>query len=79
MTAMIKLYNPVKLLSSTPPLIIIWYTCVMLSLAILAPIVIAILAAIFDPEGHRLSTFFAILFISYGLVFIITLITIFLF
>jgi len=51
----------------------------MLSLAILAPIVIAILAAIFDPERHRLSTFFAILFISYGLVFIITIIVIFLF
>jgi hypothetical protein len=51
----------------------------MVSLAILAPIVIAILAAIFDPEKHHFATFFAILFISYGLVFIITLIVIFLF
>ena len=51
----------------------------MISLALLAPIVIAILAAIFDPKPHRLSTFFAILFISYGLFFIITIIVIFLF
>ena len=44
-------------------------------LALVIPLVLAILAAIFDPRKNHFATFFTILLISYGLSGIIVLIS----
>jgi len=43
--------------------------------ALVIPLILAILAAIFDPRKNHYATFFTILLISYGLSGIIVLIT----
>ncbi len=47
----------------------------LLMLALVIPLVLAILAAIFDPRKNHFATFFTILLISYGLSGIIVLIS----
>ena len=47
----------------------------LLFFALVIPITLAILAAIFDPRKNHFATFFTILLISYGLSGIIVLIT----
>ena len=47
----------------------------LLMLALVVPLILALLAAIFDPRKNHFATFFTILLISYGLSGIIVLIS----
>ena len=48
---------------------------ILLNLAVVLPLLISVLAAIFDPRKNHYATFFTILLISYGLSGIIVLIS----
>tara|TARA_Y100000768_G_C23849193_1_gene620111 strand:+ start:422 stop:604 length:183 start_codon:yes stop_codon:yes gene_type:complete len=51
------------------------FSDLLLMLALVVPLVLSILAAIFDPRKNHYATFFTILLISYGLSGIIVVIS----